>query len=44
MDKNGNGLIAKEEMIEGFTNFNDEAELELTEEDAGKLFDAMDIN
>ena len=44
MDANGNGLVTLEEMQDGMIAFSESASLNLTKEDAIKLFKAMDVN
>ena len=34
MDANGNGMVTKEEMVNGFNTFNEKTGLNLTEDDA----------
>lgn len=44
IDKNGNGLISKDEMLLGMSEFKKNLNLKLTQDQIVKMFDAMDID
>ena len=44
MDTNGNGVISKQEMVQGMKLFNKEGKSNLTEKSVKRLFHAIDVD